>query len=71
MTKKTICLAGGGTGGHVFPLLAFQEMLLSQTDEYEFVWVGENNSMEQGQAEQNNIPFFAIRAGKIQRYASL
>ena len=70
-SKKVICLAGGGSGGHVLPLLSFREMILSQSEDYSFVWIGENNSVESKLASQNNIPFFAIRAGKIQRYASL
>jgi UDP-N-acetylglucosamine:LPS N-acetylglucosamine transferase len=36
--KKTIALTGGGTGGHVFPLLSLYKYF-KEEDNFNFVWV--------------------------------
>ncbi|USN58384.1 MAG: UDP-N-acetylglucosamine--N-acetylmuramyl-(pentapeptide) pyrophosphoryl-undecaprenol N-acetylglucosamine transferase [Candidatus Peribacteria bacterium] len=66
MTKK-IALTGGGTGGHTFPLLSLYNYLKEEHN-YEYIWVGEEGSLEQEIAEKNKIPFYDISAGKIRRY---
>jgi UDP-N-acetylglucosamine:LPS N-acetylglucosamine transferase len=49
-----IALVGGGTGGHIFPLLAVYKYYQikksgkkSSLPEFDFVWMGEKNSLEQ------------------------
>ena len=64
---KRIALTGGGTGGHCAPL---RSIALHFTDQYHFVWIGENNSMESQFAWDNGIPFFTVRAAKLRRYFS-
>ncbi|MDD3646722.1 MAG: UDP-N-acetylglucosamine--N-acetylmuramyl-(pentapeptide) pyrophosphoryl-undecaprenol N-acetylglucosamine transferase [Candidatus Gracilibacteria bacterium] len=68
--KKTIALTGGSTGGHIFPLLSLYNYL-KETGDYNFVWVGEEGSLEEEIAEKNRIPFRDISAGKIRRYFDL
>ena len=65
-----IALAGGGTGGHVFPL---QALALAFRDDpsYVFSWIGEEKSLEMRIAHETSIPFSSIRAGKLRRYLSL
>ena len=41
---------------------------LQEEDTYQFLWLGERNSMEEEMAEIYHIPFKEISAGKIRRY---
>ena len=68
--KKTICLVGGGTGGHVFPLAATYEWL-AQEGTWDFIWIGQKKSLEERIAKERDIPFFTIRTGKLDRFLSL
>ncbi|MFK7779564.1 MAG: UDP-N-acetylglucosamine--N-acetylmuramyl-(pentapeptide) pyrophosphoryl-undecaprenol N-acetylglucosamine transferase [Candidatus Gracilibacteria bacterium] len=65
--KKIIALTGGSTGGHIFPLLSIYNYL-QEENEYNFIWVGEENSLEEEIAAKNKIPFLNIPAGKLRRY---
>jgi len=73
-STKNIALTGGGSGGHVIPLVSVHNYIKEvQRDEgyefdYKFIWVGERDSLESELAEKNKIPFFEISAGKIRRY---
>ncbi len=49
--SRLIILTGGGTGGHVYPLLAIYEELKSRNTKYEFAYIG-----VQGKAEAQIIP---------------
>ncbi|MDD3120596.1 MAG: UDP-N-acetylglucosamine--N-acetylmuramyl-(pentapeptide) pyrophosphoryl-undecaprenol N-acetylglucosamine transferase [Candidatus Gracilibacteria bacterium] len=64
-----IALVGGGTGGHVFPLLALYNYL-SKDNDFEFIWIGEKNSLEEKIAKENNIKFYYVKSGKLRRYFS-
>jgi len=37
MSKKTIALTGGSTGGHVFPLVSLYNYL-NEDEDYNFLW---------------------------------
>jgi UDP-N-acetylglucosamine--N-acetylmuramyl-(pentapeptide) pyrophosphoryl-undecaprenol N-acetylglucosamine transferase len=65
--KKVIALTGGSTGGHVFPLLSVYNFL-KDAEKYEFIWIWEENSLEEEIAEKNRIHFLPVAAGKIRRY---
>ncbi|MDQ7008856.1 MAG: UDP-N-acetylglucosamine--N-acetylmuramyl-(pentapeptide) pyrophosphoryl-undecaprenol N-acetylglucosamine transferase [Candidatus Gracilibacteria bacterium] len=65
--KKTIALTGGGTGGHIIPLLSIYNYL-KEEDSYKFLWIGEETGLEYDIAEENGIEFKDIAAGKIRRY---
>ncbi|MCT4617256.1 MAG: glycosyltransferase [Candidatus Gracilibacteria bacterium] len=66
---KTIALTGGGTGGHTFPLLALANHL-ENNEEYAFIWMGEKAGLEEKIAEEAEIEFKSIKAGKFRRYFS-
>ncbi len=69
---KRIVLTGGGSGGHVYPLLAVADALarLSGDLEVELVYVGPKDRYEEEFAERN-IRFSPIISSKLRRYFSL
>lgn len=69
-----ILLSGGGTGGHVMPILALISELKShfqgQGEKIEFLWLGSKTGPEKDFAQKNNIPYKAVACGKLRRYWS-
>ncbi len=72
--KKRIVLTGGGTGGHIFPLIAVAEELKRQCDNVEFLYIGTKSQMgdtaEKAMA-QMGIPTKNVLTGKMRRYFSM
>ena len=66
-TQKKIVLTGGGSAGHVTPNLALVPGLLSHGIDVHYV--GTADGIEKTLV--HDIPFHAISAGKMRRYASL
>lgn len=65
---SSLILAGGGTGGHVFPLIAVAEALRLQRPELELVFVGTERGMETRLVpsrgfELELLPVLPIRGG--------
>lgn len=74
---NTLIVVGGGTGGHVFPLLNLIHFLQKNTSseksifsEQTFRWIGEKDSIESRLAKTHSIPFSPIICGKLRRYFS-
>lgn len=63
-------MAGGGTGGHIFPALAVADALL-EGDGESVAWIGSRSRSDRRLVEGRGIPYFAIPAGKLRRYFSL
>jgi len=68
MTIAKIVFTGGGTAGHVTPNLALIEAV--QADGWQVNYIGSINSVEQGMINAIDVPFFAIKSGKLRRYFS-
>lgn len=68
--RKKIALTWGATWGHIFPLLSIYNYL-KEENEYDFVWVWEEDSLEEKIAKKNKIKFLNIPAWKIRRYFDL
>jgi len=66
--KKPIILVGGGTGGHITPLVAIGEELI--TRKQEFIFVGEQGGREEQIIEELKWRFRGIKSGKWRRYWS-
>ena len=43
---KKVMIATGGTGGHIYPALAFAEILKQKYSDIEIVFLGTDNRME-------------------------
>jgi UDP-N-acetylglucosamine--N-acetylmuramyl-(pentapeptide) pyrophosphoryl-undecaprenol N-acetylglucosamine transferase len=69
--RRTIILAGSGSGGPVTPLLAIAEVIRSQHQNVTFVFIGTRTGPERLLAQQADIPFVVVVAGKLRRYASV
>jgi len=66
MSERPIFLVGGGTGGHVFPLVAVAEELESK--KIPFIFVGSPNSLEERVVTKRKWQFLTIESGKWRRY---
>lgn len=68
--KKIIALTGWATWWHIFPLLSVYSYLKEEGN-FEFIWVWQEDSLEEEIAVKNRILFLDIPAGKIRRYFDL
>ncbi len=62
---ESIVLVGGGTGGHIQPILSIVSEFRSQNSSQEFLWIGGKDSQEEAQARENKIPFESIPTLKL------
>ncbi|MDD2892209.1 MAG: glycosyltransferase, partial [Candidatus Gracilibacteria bacterium] len=67
--NSKICLVGGGTGGHIMPILSLVEHLPNPRENY--IWIGGNASMEQEKANEVGIQFIPITTYKLTSTKSL
>jgi len=70
---KRIVLCGGGSGGHLFPLITVVKYLKKNYGDsnFEFLFVGPKGKLDETLMNQNNIPQKSILCGKLRRYFSL
>lgn len=67
-----IVLTGGGTGGHLTPLVAVAEKLKSKLGgEVQFLYVGSGAELEKKIMNEEGIPCKFVKSGKIRRYFSI
>lgn len=65
-----LIVAGGGTAGHITPVLAVLEVLKRRALDLEVLWVGQSGGMEAKIVAAHNIQFANIKAGKFRRLHS-
>ncbi|HOQ99630.1 MAG TPA: UDP-N-acetylglucosamine--N-acetylmuramyl-(pentapeptide) pyrophosphoryl-undecaprenol N-acetylglucosamine transferase [Anaerolineae bacterium] len=63
---RRLMLAGGGTGGHVYPLLAVLEALPQGSD---VLYLGRRGSVEERLAAKHNVPFGPMPAAAVRGMA--
>jgi UDP-N-acetylglucosamine--N-acetylmuramyl-(pentapeptide) pyrophosphoryl-undecaprenol N-acetylglucosamine transferase len=63
---KRIVLTGGGTAGHVTPLIALLPALTKE--DYDIHYIGSYEGIERKLIEEYNIPYYGISSGKLRRY---
>lgn len=62
-----IVVTGGGTGGHISPLVAVIEELTREPG-VDLLWIGSSSGPEQKAAESLGVQFRGIQTGKFRRY---
>ena len=62
MTLKRIIIAGGGTGGHIFPAIAVAKALQQMIPGIEILFVGAKGKMEM--EKENRKRFFTFKHNK-------
>jgi UDP-N-acetylglucosamine--N-acetylmuramyl-(pentapeptide) pyrophosphoryl-undecaprenol N-acetylglucosamine transferase len=69
-SAKTIILCGGGSGGHITPLIAVAGELKKQSPKYKTVYIGERGGKFRSLAEDSKIfdEHYYVTAGKLRRY---
>ncbi len=65
-----IAVTGGGTGGHIFPVVAIIEELVNRGHR-DIVWIGSRSGTERGWAQKAGVRYRGIATGKLRRYFSL
>ncbi|HQT80700.1 MAG: undecaprenyldiphospho-muramoylpentapeptide beta-N-acetylglucosaminyltransferase [Ferrovum sp. 37-45-19] len=71
MTERIIFIMAGGTGGHVFPALAFADQL--KLKQYRIIWLGSEQGMEAKLVPQRNyqlekVAVQGMRGNGLMRY---
>lgn len=66
-----IVITGGGTGGHLFPLVSVVEKIREKDSEAQIQFIGPNGKIEKEIMEKYSIPMKMIMSGKWRRYFSL
>ncbi len=67
-----IVLTGGGTGGHLFPLIAVANKIKEKIGpEAKFLYIGSGAEMEKSVMAENGIPTKHVLSGKMRRYFSM
>lgn len=65
-----IVLTGGGTGGHIFPLISVAKKIREKVGDVELLYMGSKNEMEMDVMRENNIRSKYVMSGKMRRYMS-
>ena len=65
-----IVLTGGGTGGHLVPLVAVAKKIKEKDPDAEFLFIGPKGKLEKEIIEKEGIPVKNILVGKARRYFS-
>lgn len=68
--KELIILAGGGTGGHIFPLLSVYKNL-RKNENLDFEYFGTGARLERELAKENGLKYKKIFSGKLRRDRTL
>lgn len=66
-----IVLTGGGTGGHIIPLIAVAKKIKEKKPDAEFLFIGPNGGLEKKLMAAEGIPVKKAISGKMRRYFSL
>lgn len=64
---KKIILCGGGTGGHIFPMLAIAEEFKKVNSENKILFVGSNDRMEMEIIPKYDFPIYGLWISGIKR----
>ena len=68
--KIKIALTGGGTGGHITPLIAVLRQLNKLTHNLKFVYIGPTRNLK-GLLKKENINVWPLFTGRLRRYLTV
>lgn len=71
ITQKRFLLAGGGTGGHIYPALSIGRELLARFSDAEILFVGGRRGLESDLVPKAGFEFQAITVSGFERKLSL
>ena len=60
-----VLISGGGTGGHVYPLLVVAEALRGDFDDVDILYVGHPEGLERSILSRTDLPFRTVDSGPI------
>ena len=63
--NKTIVIAGGGTGGHIYPGVAIARALLQQDTNIQIIFVGSHGGLEEKIIPREKFKLHLISGGKL------
>ncbi len=63
--KKTIIIAGGGTGGHIYPAIAIGRALMKLAPNIDVRFVGTAAGLEKKIMQREQLPLDLIQSGKL------
>ncbi len=67
MSNRKIVIAGGGTGGHIFPAIAIANAIKRQSPETEILFIGAKGKMEMEKVPQAGFRIEGIGYCRIQQ----
>lgn len=71
MDNMKIILTGGGTGGHIFPLISVIREIKKDNPNVDVFYLGPKDDFAKTAFESEKIPVFLIPSGKIRRYFNI
>lgn len=60
MPSPLIVMTGGGSGGHITPIITLADTIRRAPNPPELLWIGEKGAMEEEMSLKANIPFVGI-----------
>lgn len=67
MSRKTVFITGGGTGGHIYPAVAVYDELLKHLSREDIFYVGNEKNLEKRIASQKGMNFLSVDIGGMPR----
>lgn len=71
MKKNAIVIAGGGTGGHIYPGLSLVEYLKKENPDLEVHFVGAEGGLEEKIVPKHGYPLHLLKVGRLHKSVSL
>ncbi len=65
MKKKNVVIAGGGTGGHIYPGIALAQELKRRNPEYQVHFVGATGGLEEKIVPNQGYPLHLLNVGRL------